>query len=128
MYMYNFMQKFNPPSHISVSSEQPQLLFHIIISLRVAGAFSRDFTTNMAPQCWAFTRATIAHLRVNKYSHWTKCVFFSYMGMAAILVMFQVYGCNSFHRIIGPVNTYQRPSCHFFPCKSLCFEIDLDLN
>ena len=26
------------------------------------------------------------------------------MGMTAILVMFQVYGCNSYHRIIGPVN------------------------
>ena len=31
-----------------------QLLFHIIVSLV---AFSRDFTTNLAPQCWAFTRA-----------------------------------------------------------------------
>ena len=44
------------------------------------------------------------------------------MGITAILVMFQVYGCNSFHMIIGPVNTYPRPSCHFFPCKSLCFQ------
>ena len=31
------------------------------------------------------------------------------MGMTAILVKFQVYGCNSYHRIIGPVNTYLRP-------------------
>ena len=27
------------------------------------------------------------------------------MGITAILVMYQVYGCNNFHRIIGPVNT-----------------------
>ena len=72
-------------------------------------------------------RATIAHLRVNKYSHWTKCVFFSpYMGMTVILVKFQAYGCNGFHRIIGPVNAYPRPSCHFFPCFHvyicLCFQ------
>ena len=32
--------------------------------------------------------------------------FLPYMGIMAILVMYQVYGCNSFHRIIGPVNTY----------------------
>ena len=46
--------------------------------------------------------------------------FLPYMGITAILVMFQVYGCNSFHRIVGPVNTYLRPSCHFFPCKRIC--------
>ena len=34
------------------------------------------------------------------------------MGMTAILVMFQVYDCNSYHKIIGPVNAYLRPSCH----------------
>ena len=28
------------------------------------------------------------------------------MGMTVILVMFQAYGCNGFHRIIGPVNAY----------------------
>ena len=28
------------------------------------------------------------------------------MGITAILVMYQVHGCNSFHRIIGPVCTY----------------------
>ena len=61
-------------------------------------------------------RATIAHLRVNKYSHWTKCVFIPYMGSTVILVKFQAYDCNGFHRIIGPVNAYPRPSCHFFPC------------
>ena len=69
-------------------------------------------------------RATIAHLRVNKYSHWAKCVFclffFSYMGMTVILVKFQAYGCNGFHRIIGPVNAYTRPSCHFCPCFHVC--------
>ena len=42
--------------------------------------------------------------------------FFPYMGMTVILVKFQAYGCNGFHRIIGPVNAYPRPSCHFFPC------------
>ena len=40
--------------------------------------------------------------------------------MTAILVMFQVYGCNSYHRIIGPVNAYLRPSCYFFPCFHVC--------
>ena len=34
-----------------------QLLFHIIVSLWGAGAFSRDFTTNLARRCPAFTRA-----------------------------------------------------------------------
>ena len=34
-----------------------QLLFHIIVSLWGAGAFSRDFTTNLARWCRAFTRA-----------------------------------------------------------------------
>ena len=34
-----------------------QLLFHIIVSLWGAGAFSRDFTTNLARRCRAFTRA-----------------------------------------------------------------------
>ena len=34
-----------------------QLLFHIMVSLRGAGAFSRDFTTNLAPQCQAFSGA-----------------------------------------------------------------------
>ena len=28
--------------------------------------------------------------------------------------------CNGFHRIIGPVNAYPRPSCHFFPCFHVC--------
>ena len=34
-----------------------QLLFHIMVSLRGAGAFSRDFTTNLAPRCRAFSGA-----------------------------------------------------------------------
>ena len=34
-----------------------QLLFHIIVSLWGAGAFIRDFTTNLARRCRAFTRA-----------------------------------------------------------------------
>ena len=34
-----------------------QLLFHIIVSLWGAGAFSRDFTTNLARRFRAFTRA-----------------------------------------------------------------------
>ena len=42
------------------------------------------------------------------------------MGMTVILVKFQAYGCNGFHRIIGPVNAYPRPSCHFFPCFRVC--------
>ena len=46
--------------------------------------------------------------------------FFPYMGMTVILVKFQAYGCNGFHRIIGPVNAYPRPSCHFFPCFHVC--------
>ena len=38
------------------------------------------------------------------------------MGITAILVMYQVYGCNSFHRIIGPVNTY--------PCEEYLIKIE----
>ena len=66
-------------------------------------------------------RATIAHLRVNKYSHWTKCCCFfvvvvvvvvlTYMGMT---VMFQGYGwlgCNSFYRIIEAVLTCTHNIC-----------------
>ena len=34
-----------------------QLLFHVIVSIQGAGAFSRDFTTNLARQCRAFSRA-----------------------------------------------------------------------
>ena len=68
-------------------------------------------------------RAMIVHLRVNKYSTVTgQSGWFFGVFFFTILVMFQVYGCNSFHRIIGPVNAYLRPSCHFFPCKSLCFQ------
>ena len=33
------------------------LLFHNTISLRGAGAFSRDFTTNLTPQCRVFSQA-----------------------------------------------------------------------
>ena len=49
-----------------------------------------------------------------------KVFFFPYMRMTVILVKFQAYGCNGFHRIIGPVNAYPRPSCHFFPCFHVC--------
>ena len=34
-----------------------RLLFHIIVSLRGAGAFTRDFTTNLELQCQAFSQA-----------------------------------------------------------------------
>ena len=50
------MQYFKPFSHI-FHQNISQLLFHIIVSLRGARAFSRDFTTNLTPQCWAFSRA-----------------------------------------------------------------------
>ena len=33
------------------------LLFFIIVNLRGTGAFSRDFTINLSPQCRAFSRA-----------------------------------------------------------------------
>ena len=33
------------------------LLFFIIVNLRGAGTFSRDFTINLSPQCRAFSRA-----------------------------------------------------------------------
>ena len=40
------------------SSRGPgHLLFFIIVNLRGAGAFSRDFTINLSPQCRAFSRA-----------------------------------------------------------------------
>ena len=39
--------------------------------------------------------------------------------------MFQVYGCNKFHRIIGPVNAYLRSSSHFSHVKYYVSKIDL---
>ena len=57
MYMHINIHKFRPLSDKSVSSEQIQLLFHNIVSLRGAGDFSRDFTTNLTPQYRAFSRA-----------------------------------------------------------------------
>ena len=57
MTMHINIHKFRPLSDKSVSSEQIQLLFHNIVSLRGAGDFSRDFTTNLTPQCRAFSRA-----------------------------------------------------------------------
>ena len=87
---------------------QNQLIYRILCANGDVSVMILTFYRTSNP------RAMIAHLRVNKYSHWTKC-FFPYMGMTVILVKFQAYGCNGFHRIIGPVNAYQRPSCHFFP-------------
>ena len=46
-----------------------------------------------------------------------KVFFFSYMGMTVILVKFQAYSCNGFHRIIGPVNAYPRPSSEGARCE-----------
>ena len=34
-----------------------ELLLHIFVSLRGAGAFNGDLTINLAPQCRAFSRA-----------------------------------------------------------------------
>ena len=39
------------------SNDVGHSLLFIFISPRGAGAFSRDFTTNLAPQCRAFSRA-----------------------------------------------------------------------
>ena len=39
------------------SNDVSHSLLFIFISPRGAGAFSRDFTTNLAPQCRAFSRA-----------------------------------------------------------------------
>ena len=53
--------KFNvePPwdSGKVYSNGPGHLLFFIIVSLRGAGAFSRDFTINLSLQCRAFSRA-----------------------------------------------------------------------
>ena len=38
------------------SENNSQLLFHVIVSHRGAGAFGRGFTTNLARQCRAFSR------------------------------------------------------------------------
>ena len=39
------------------SENNSQLLFHVIVSPRRARAFSKGFTTNIARQCRAFSRA-----------------------------------------------------------------------
>ena len=39
------------------SENNSQLFFQVIVSPRGAGAFSRGFTTNLARQCRAFSRA-----------------------------------------------------------------------
>ena len=48
------MQKFKPISHISIS---PETTLRCCSTLQGAGAFSRDFTTNLTPQGRAFTGA-----------------------------------------------------------------------
>ena len=50
-------------------------------------------------------RATIARESISTVTG-QSVFFFPYMGMTVILVKFQAYGCNGFHRIIGPVNAY----------------------
>ena len=47
----------SPSLIIQFHQNNPQMLFHIIVSLRGAGAFSMDFTTNLTPQSRAFSRA-----------------------------------------------------------------------
>ena len=71
----------------------------------------------------------IPHIRyfISLFVHCAFCILFiaccdiflPYMGITAILVMLQVYDCNSFHRIIGPVNAYLRPS--YFCCILGCW-------
>ena len=41
------------------SNDLGHLLLFIIVNSRGGGAFSRDFTTNLAPQCRAFSRASL---------------------------------------------------------------------
>ena len=48
------------------SENNSQLLFHVIVSPRGAGAFSRGFTTNFARQCRAFSRAFSRALKIEK--------------------------------------------------------------
>ena len=37
------------------------------------------FKSKEEPNNKSSPRATMSHLRVNKYSHWTKCVFFFFV-------------------------------------------------
>ena len=48
--------KFHVEGTKVYSNGPGHLLFFIIVNLR-AGAFSRDFTTDLSPQCRAFSRA-----------------------------------------------------------------------
>ena len=58
MNLYIYMQKFKPISHIfQFHQNNSQLSFHISVTLRGTGAFSRDFTANLTPQGRAFTGA-----------------------------------------------------------------------
>ena len=38
--------------------------------------YQKEIPTPKTDEGTSSPRATIAHLRVNKYSHWTKCLFF----------------------------------------------------
>ena len=51
------MQKFEPLSHILVSSEQLPAVVPHYCQPPGPGSFSRDFTTNLTPQCRAFSGA-----------------------------------------------------------------------
>ena len=53
----NLMWNLHGIGEGSLSNGPGHLLFFIIVNLRGAGAFSRDFTINLFPQCRAFSRA-----------------------------------------------------------------------
>ena len=51
-------RKLSPSLIFVFPSNNSQMLFHIVVNrLRGAGTFSKDFTTNLTPQCLAFRGA-----------------------------------------------------------------------
>ena len=64
IYVFKFFSEITGPTesnfHVEPSWDRGKdglghLLLFIIVNLRGVGAFSRDFTTNLAPQCRAFS-------------------------------------------------------------------------
>ena len=53
----------SPTLIVQFDQNNSQMLFHITVSLRGAGGFTRDSTTNLTPQCRTFSRA----LKIGKF-------------------------------------------------------------
>ena len=63
----------------------------LILSKGIIGQIGHCIDGNFNIHIWAWSaspRATIAHLRVNKYSHWTKCFYVCFFCFFFIIIFF----------------------------------------